>query len=683
MMSFLGIDLGTTNSVGVIYNENNKEFEVVIIDDEYEILPSAVNYLEDETIIGQEAKAGAIIYNDTTVLSVKRLIGTDEKIVVGDKIVTPVDVSAKILEVIKNAAEEQANMEFKEVVITHPAYFNDRQIYETKEAGLLAGFENVILLSEPLAAAIEYGYKDNENQNILVYDLGGGTFDVCVLKVSIGKDDEKIFEELSDVGDMLLGGDDIDNELVSWLKEKVYTLYNVDINTMENSLRKTTIQRLKYEAENLKKKLSNASKADIVISPLLVYEGVPINLSIEITREEYEKLIRKYIDRTRDIMEEAIKRSGLKIDELNKVILVGGSTLIPMVNRMVGGYIKEPYNSLDPAKSVAMGAAIYNYFIHTDSAKMHIGQITRQVIGTSAIVDVKTLKRELIPLIPVGSKIPVSVTDSNFTNMIGSSEVVVDVFQWEQDKEDEKKYIGSVNITGIEKKSKIEVTYEINKNNIFEVKVKDLNRNILRSGSFDRSSVREKKVDYTEYIPFTDEVNIVFLIDTTGSMDFYIEGVKNKALEFSEILEAKGLNFNLGLIGYGDLYEKEKPIICDFTNDIEKFKSNLSKLPNYFGGDIPESTLDALEDGIDLLYKSNVDENSKNIFVLITDAPPHIPTIKGNNTKDIKQMLDDRNITCFVVANRDEKSVEAYSELIEDENNYFSMREKFFDILDG
>ncbi len=681
-MSFLGIDLGTTNSVGMIYNDKEDSFEVVVIDDTFEILPSVVNYLDDEVIIGQEAKAGAIIYNDTTVMSVKRLIGSDEKIAVGEKVVTPIEVSAEILKTIKVAGEEQTGEVFNEVVITHPAYFNDKQIFETKEAGLLAGFEKVVLLSEPLASAIEYGYKEKTSQTLLVYDLGGGTFDVCVLRVTVDENGEEIFEELSDVGDMALGGDDIDNELVNWLKDKVVENNGVDIETLDADLRKMTLQRLKQEAENVKKKLSATSKVNIVMSPLFVNDGVPINVNIEITRDEFENIIRKYIDRSREIMEEAISRSGKAIEEIDKVILVGGSTLIPMVKRMVGGYIKEPYNSTDPAKSVAMGASIYNYLMNQEDSKVHVGQITRKVIGTTAITDTRTMKRELIPIVPMGSKIPVTISDDKFTNMNGSKEVAVDIYQWEQGREDDKMYMGTVNINDLSANAKIELTYQINKDNIFEVSVEDKKTKRVEKGCFDRNKSAVKKEMATP-VSTNDEVNIVFLIDTTGSMDIYIKGVKDRAIEFSDVLEEKGINYNLGLIGYGDLHEKEKPVIFDMTNDVNKFKRNIDKLPEYYGGAVPESTLDALEEGVKLMQKSPLEEGSKNIFILITDAPPHIPSMAGNDVNDITNMLDENGITTYIVANKDTRSFEAYSEIVKDKARYYGMRSKFFDILDG
>ena len=212
-MAYLGIDLGTTNSVATIYRDKDDSIEVVKIDGTDEVLPSVVNYqVEDGSIVvGSEAKLASIIYPESTVISIKRKIGTDEKININGEEKTPEQISAEILKKLKKCAEEQAGETFDEVVITHPAYFNDRQIFATKQAGILAGFKNVYLLSEPLAAAIEYGYKQGYAQTLLVYDFGGGTFDACVLKVSIDENGEEIFQELSDVGDMNLGGDDFES----------------------------------------------------------------------------------------------------------------------------------------------------------------------------------------------------------------------------------------------------------------------------------------------------------------------------------------------------------------------------------------------------------------------------------------------------------------------------------------
>lgn len=680
-MSYLGIDLGTTNSVAIIYQDKNDKLEVVKIDGTDEILPSVVSFSDEETLVGSEAKAGAVIFPESTVISVKRLMGTDEKILIGDIEKTPEEISSEILKKLKNAAEEQAGEEFDEVVITHPAYFNDRQIFSTKQAGLMAGFKNVYLLSEPLAAAIEYGYKQGYAQTLLVYDIGGGTFDACVLKVTVDPLGQESFQELSDVGDMMLGGDDFDNELIKLMKDKFKEENKIDLDELEESERNRVLQKLKAEAEQTKKKLSGTNKATIRINPLIVDNGVPKNLSLEITREEFEAVIRKYVDRSRDIIEEALKRAGKEPDEISKVILVGGSTLIPMVKRMVAGYIKEPYRATDPAKSVAMGAAIYNHLIHLPDSNVKIGQITRQIFGTEAITNLESMEKSLIPIVPMGSPIPFKISDSNFGNMNGASMVNVDVYQWEQNDEENKKYIGSVVLGGLEGNTKIEITYAIDENNLFEVYVKDLSSGKTERAEFDRSKTSAPPV--REAVTFGSErVNVVFLIDTTGSMDTYINGVKDKAIEFAEVLSSRGVDYNLGLIGFGDLNEKEKPSVYKFTKDVKKFQKQVKHLPRTYGGDIPESSLDVLETGVELLEKSAVEENENNIFILITDAPPHVPTNSGRSVEDICELLKEKGVTVYVVARRDKESVASFEPLTVPNGKYYAMNENFFNILD-
>ncbi len=681
-MSYLGIDLGTTNSVGVIYSDKTDTVEVIKIDGSDEILPSAVCYNEGETIVGFEAKAGAIIYPETTVLSVKRLMGGTDKINIGSLEKTPEEISADILTKLKAAAEAQSKETFDEVVITHPAYFNDRQIFATRAAGLLAGFRSVYLLSEPLAAAIEYGYHQGYAQTLLVYDLGGGTFDACVLKVSKDANGQELFQELADVGDMNLGGDDFDSELVRFMKERFKAENGLDIDALENTERKRVLQKLKQEAEATKKKLSGANKAAVRIHPLLIYEGVPKNLNLEITKEDFEAMIRKYIDRSREITIDALMRAKKDPDDISKVILVGGSTLIPMVRRMVAGLVKEPYRATDPAKSVAMGAAIYNYLIHLPNSNVKVSQITRQIFGTEAVTNVSTMEKALIPIIPMGSPIPSKISDNKFATAGGSSVVNVDVYQWEQGNESDKKYIGSVSFSGLKGATQLEITYAIDENNLFEVFVKDLTTGRETRAEFDRTKVSAPPVR-EERKNVTDNVNVVFLIDTTGSMDSYINGVKERAIEFSEILSASGASFKLGLIGFGDLYEKEKPSVYNFTDDVTKFQKQVKNIPRTYGGDIPESSLDALETGFELVNSSRLPEGSKTIFILITDAPPHVPTKIGNNVEEICNMLKDRDITTFVVARKDKDSLVAYDPITKPFGKYYDLNDRFFDILDN
>ncbi|MCI8805764.1 MAG: Hsp70 family protein [Clostridiales bacterium] len=682
-MSYLGIDLGTTNSVAVIYRDKDDSVCAVTTDGTDEILPSVVSYVDDEIIVGSEAKSGAVIYPENTVISIKRLIGTSNAVNVGEFSRLPEEISAEILKKLKEAAEEQAKESFDEVVITHPAYFNDRQIYATKQAGLIAGFKNVYLLSEPLAAAIEYGYRQGYAQTILVYDIGGGTFDACVLKVSIGEDGQEIFQELSDVGDMSLGGDDFDNEIINFIKDRFNEETGINLEELEDTEKRRVEQKLKQEAEQAKKKLSGTNKVSIKINPIIIKDGVPKNISFEISRDEFESMIRKYVEKSREIVGEALKRAGKEPDEISKVILVGGSTLIPMVKRMVAGYIKEPYRATDPAKSVAMGAAIYNHLIHLPNCNVHVGQVTRQIFGTEAIVDLKTMKKSLIPIIPMGTLIPCSILSEGYTNLNGASMVNVNVYQWEQGCENEKKYIGSVLLSGITEFSDIEITYVINENNLFEVHVKDKVTGKIEKNEFDRTKAAVEPEQKNYVFDKSQNINIVFTIDTTGSMDSYINGVKERAIEFSNILNERGVSFKFGLIGFGDLNEKEKPSVYGFTNDIAKFQKQVKHIPRTYGGDIPESSLDALETSIELLKSEKSDENSKNIFILITDAPPHIPTNSGKSIEDIRAMLKDNEVTTYVAARRDRESRDAYEPLVAGGGKYYDLNEKFYDILDN
>jgi len=681
-MGYLGIDLGTTNSVAIIYNDKNDALDIVKVDGVDEVLPSAVTYHPDGVIVGSEAKAGAIIYPEATVISVKRLMGSSEKIVTAGMEKTPEEVSAEILKKLKKSAETQSGETYDEVVITHPAYFNDRQIFATKQAGLLAGFKNVYLLSEPLAAAIEYGYRQGYAQTLLVYDLGGGTFDACILKVSQDEDGEH-FQELSDVGDMNLGGDDFDMELIRWMKEKFLEETSIDLDRLELTERKRVLQKLKQEAEQTKKKLSGTNKAAVRIHPLIIHEGVPKNLSLEITREEFEAIIRKYVDRSRDIIEEALKRADKQADEISKVILVGGSTLIPMVRRMVAGYIKEPYRATDPAKSVAMGASIYNYLIHLPNSKIKVRQITRQIFGTEAVINVSTMERGLIPIIPMGSPIPSRFSDSNFATMSGASVVNVDVYQWAHGHEDDKKYIGSAALSGLSGSTQLEITYAIDENNLFEVYVKDMATGRTERSVFDREKFTAPPSRDERASAAAGMLNVVFLIDTTGSMDSYINGVKDRAIEFSNILTSKGAGFQLGLIGFGDLGEGEKPSVYNFTNDVAKFQRQVKNIPRTYGGDIPESSLEALETGIELLNSAKIDKTAKNIFILITDAPPHVPTHNGKSVMDICNMLVARDVTTYIAARKDKDSIEAYDPVTKPNGKYYDLNDKFFDILDN
>jgi len=678
-MAFLGIDLGTTNSVGMIFDDRTEKIDVVKIDGIEDVLPSVVCYLENEILVGAEAKNSSIIYPEETIASIKRKIGDTEPIQLGKYLVTAEEVSSKILLKIKESAFEQTGEHFNEVVITHPAYFNDRQIFATRQAGLLAGFTTVHLLSEPLAAAIEYGYKQNFVQKILIYDLGGGTFDACVLEVAKNIYGNNTFKELSDVGDMFLGGDDFDQILVDAFVRVFEKTYQISIDSLSELDQRRIMQKLKQEGEKSKKVLSEANKVTVSINPLTIIEGVPYSLAYELTRDEFEQMIKPFIDKSLSVVESALERANETKESIDKIILVGGSTLIPMVKRIIAGQIKEPYRASDPAKSVAIGAAIYNYLIHLPNSSVQIGQIMRQHIGTRAITNVATGEKSMIPILKMGTEIPSSVTEKGFHVVGGGSAVQIDCYQWEDGFEQERKFIGSVLLEGIKEDSQLSITYTIDDNNLFQVAITDEITKKIVTESFDRT--KTKPLQETQKTQEIKGIDIAFVIDTTGSMDIFIEGVKEKAIEFSNILVDKGIDYQLGLIGFGDLGEKEKPKTYKWTNQVKQFQKYVMRLPRMYGGDIPESSLEALETAVDY-FKKRPTQNDFKAIVLITDAPPHLPTHDGKQLNDIVATVLDAGIVCYVVARKDRDSTAAYTPFTQSGGYYFSMDEPFHRILD-
>jgi Mg-chelatase subunit ChlD len=266
--------------------------------------------------------------------------------------------------------------------------------------------------------------------------------------------------------------------------------------------------------------------------------------------------------------------------------------------------------------------------------------------------------------------------------MSGANRVNVDVYQWEQGFEEGRKYIGTVGLVGLSGVTQLEITYAIDENNIFEVYVKDMATGRTERAEFDRTKTSAPPVREV-HSGGSDKVNVVFLIDTTGSMDTYINGVKDRAIEFSNILASKGATYKLGLIGFGDLNEKEKPSVYNFTDDVPKFQKQVKNIPRTYGGDIPESSLDALETGMELLASSRSDAGTRNIFILITDAPPHVPTKSGKSVDQICDMLNSRAVTTYVVARKDRESIDAYDPVTKPNGKYYDLNDKFFDILDS
>jgi hypothetical protein len=327
-----------------------------------------------------------------------------------------------------------------------------------------------------------------------------------------------------------------------------------------------------------------------------------------------------------------------------------------------------------------MGAAIYNYLIHLPNSSVQIGQIMRQNIGTRAIVNLTSGEKSMIPILPMGTEIPASKADSGFKVTPGASAVKIDCFQWEDGFEGDRKYIGSLTLEGISDDSELTISYGINSDNIFEASVIDNMTGLKVEGIFDRSKAPSFDDSYKEDLDIKG-MDIVFIIDTTGSMDAYIDGIKEKAIEFSNILSDKGIDYQLGLMGFGDLGEKEKPKLYKWTKDARKFQKNVMRIRRTFGGDLPESSLEALEEAILYLEKRPV-KNDYKAFILVTDAPPHLPTFYGHSLEHVLEKLDASGAICYVVARKDKSSLEAYTPLTLNGGAYYSMDEPFSGILD-
>ena len=371
MSKILGIDLGTTNSVLSVM-ENG---EPVIINNKKgeRLTPSVVAYTkDDEVLVGSTAKNQAVINNDRTVISIKRKMGSSSKINIDSKELSPQEISAEILKKLKEDAEHHFGEEIKKVVITVPAYFNDNQRQATKDAGKIAGLDVVRIINEPTAAALAYGLNEEKEQKILVYDLGGGTFDVSILEIGGG-----VFEVVSTSGNNALGGDDFDNKLL----EMIVKQYKED-NGVDLSDDKMATQKLREEVEKAKKELSEREKVELNIPFISADASGPKHLNVEIKRSQFEELIAEYIDETIRLTEKTIRDAELTNDDIDKILLVGGSTRIPLVKKRINELIGDKvYNNINPDECVGLGAAIQGGIISGDKKGIVLVDVTPLSLG--------------------------------------------------------------------------------------------------------------------------------------------------------------------------------------------------------------------------------------------------------------------------------------------------------------
>ena len=461
MSKAVGIDLGTTNSVVAVLEGG--EPTVIANSEGNRTTPSIVAFKGTEVLVGELAKRQAITNPENTIRSIKREMGKNWTKKYEGKDYTPQEISARILQKLKRDAENYLGEDIKEAVITVPAYFNDAERQATKEAGKIAGLEVLRIINEPTAASLAYGLENDSDQKILVFDLGGGTFDVSILEISEG-----VFEVKSTSGDTSLGGDDWDDRVIEWIVEKFKSSSGIDL-----SEDKMAVQRLKEAAEKAKIELSSTPETEINLPFITAIDGNPQHLVEKFTRSEFDKITKDLVEKTREPVLKALSDAELSIDQIDHIVLVGGSTRIPAVQSLVKELTgKDPHQGVNPDEVVASGAAIQAGVLKGDVKDVLLLDVTPLTLGVETKGGIMTKMIERNTTIPTKRSETFTTADAN------QPQVEIHVLQGEREMAEGNKSLGKFTLTDIppapQGVPQIEVTFDIDANGIVKVSAKDL-----------------------------------------------------------------------------------------------------------------------------------------------------------------------------------------------------------------
>ena len=523
MAKIIGIDLGTTNSCVAIMEGGN--VTIIPNSEGARTTPSVVNIKDNgEVVVGEIAKRQAVTNPTSTVSSIKTHMGSDYKVEIFGKKYTPQEISAKILQKLKKDAEAYLGEEVKEAVITVPAYFTDSQRQATKDAGTIAGLDVKRIINEPTAAALAYGLEKKKEEKVLVFDLGGGTFDVSVLEISDG-----VIEVISTAGNNHLGGDNFDDEIIKWLVAEFKKENGIDL-----SNDKMAYQRLKDAAEKAKKELSTLMETSISLPFITMDATGPKHLEMKLTRAKFNDLTRHLVEATQSPTKTALQDANLNANQIDEILLVGGSTRIPAVQEWVENFFgKKPNKGINPDEVVAAGAAIQGGVLMGDVKDILLLDVTPLSLG------IETAGGVFTKMIEKNTTIPVKKSDVYSTYANNQTAVTIKVFQGERARASDNHILGEFNLEGIPAAPrgvpKIEVTFDIDANGIVHVSAKDLGtgkeNNITISGSSNLSKADIERMTKEAEANAEEDKKFQELVEARNKADQLISMTENTLKE--------------------------------------------------------------------------------------------------------------------------------------------------------